>query len=143
MVLNKFKSERHDNVLTVSCCSCCHDNVLMVSCCSCCLVVIAIVSLTCVAVAMYLYVSACMCFIIFCSLILHRFALPFEVFSFLPTSMMGACVVCAETTLDWSQTIFAAIIEVGRYMHLKSHQHFTHAHYAHTLSAQDLTLKSL
>ena len=34
-------------------------------------------------------------------------------------------------------------IEVGRYMHEKSHEHFTHAHCAHALSAQDLTLKSL
>ena len=42
-----------------------------------------------------------------------------------------------------AHTTHAPTIEVGRYMHEKSHEHFTHAHCAHTLSAQDLTLKSL
>ena len=34
---------------------------------------------------------------------------------YLPTSMMGACVVCAETMLDWSQAIFVYITQGSKH----------------------------
>ena len=53
---------------------------------------------------------------------------------------MKTKIVCDQSYIVSAHTTHTPTIEVGRYMHYKSHEHFTHAH---TLSAQDLTLKSL